>query len=257
VTGRPDPTARFSNRVADYVRWRPRYPAELLALLQRECGLRPGNVVADVGSGTGILTELFLKEGHLVYAVEPNAEMAEAAEVALFAYPGHRPVRGRAEATGLPDGAVDLVIAGQAFHWFEPMAARTELRRILSGDGGPVVLVWNVRRLDTPFLQEYEAFLHEWGTDYAEVSARHASESAVEAFFAPDAMRRHTLPNQQVFDLEGVRGRLLSSSYTPPPGHPRHAPMLDALATLHARHARDDGRVVFLYDTEVFWGRLT
>jgi SAM-dependent methyltransferase len=241
--------------VADYVRWRPRYPTELMALLRRECGLQPEHVVADVGSGTGILTERFLEDGHLVYAVEPNAEMAEAAATALSRHSRHRPVRGRAEATGLPDGAVDLVIAGQAFHWFEPTAARVELRRILRRDGGPVVLVWNVRRTDTPFLEEYEAFLHEWGTDYAEVSARHASETAVAAFFAPERVRRHTLPNEQVFDFPGLRGRLLSSSYTPPPGHPRHAPMLEALEMLHARHARK-GRVAFLYDTEVFWARL-
>jgi SAM-dependent methyltransferase len=256
LSGRPDPATRFSSRVADYVRWRPRYPAELTALLRRECGLRPGHVVADVGSGTGILTERFLEDGHLVYAVEPNAEMAEAAEAALSHFPGHRPVRGRAEATGLADAAVDLVIAGQAFHWFEPVAARVELRRILRSRGGPVVLVWNVRRTDTPFLQEYEALLHKWSTDYAEVSAGHASETAVAAFLAPERVRRHTLPNEQVFDLPGLRGRLLSSSYSPPPGHPRHAPMLEALEALHARHARE-GRVVFLYDTEVFWAPLT
>jgi SAM-dependent methyltransferase len=255
VTGRPDPTARFSDRVADYERWRPRYPAALTELLRRECGLQPGHAVADLGSGTGILTELLLQAGHLVYAVEPNGAMAEAAEVALSAYPAHRPVRGRAEATGLPDGTVDLVVAGQAFHWFEPVATRTELRRILRPGGGPVVLVWNVRRLDTPFLLEYEAFLHEWGTDYVEVTARHASETSVAAFFAPEPVRRHTLPNEQVFDLEGLRGRLRSSSYSPPPGHPRHAPMLEALTALFARHAYD-GQVVFLYDTEVFWAPL-
>ena len=255
MTGRPDPTQRFSNRVADYERWRPRYPGALVTLLRGECGLRPDHVIADIGAGTGILTELLLQDGHLVYAVEPNAEMAEAAQAALSAYPGHRPVRGRAEATGLPDAAVDLVIAGQAFHWFEPVAARAEFRRILRTGGGPVVLVWNVRRTDTPFLEEYEAFLHEWGTDYAEVSARHASETAVAAFFAPERARRHTLSNEQVFDLEGLRGRLLSSSYTPAPGHPRHAPMLEALAALYARHARD-GRVGFLYDTEVFWAQV-
>jgi SAM-dependent methyltransferase len=256
VTGRTDPTTRFSDRVADYVRWRPRYPANLVTLLQGECGLRPEHVVADVGSGTGFLSELFLKNGHVVHAVEPNAEMAEAAARALAPFPGHHPVPGRAEETGLPDRAVDLVVAGQAFHWFEPVATRIELRRILRKPGGPVVLVWNVRRTDTPFLREYEALVREWGTDYAEVSARHASEAAVAAFFVPERVRRHTLQNEQQFDLEGLRGRLLSSSYTPPSGHPRHEPMLAALAALHGRHARD-GRVAFLYDTEVFWAPLT
>ena len=255
MSTRPDPTARFSDRVDDYVRWRPRYPEALVPLLQRECGLRPEHVVADVGAGTGILTELFLKNGNVVHAVEPNAEMAAAAVRALAAFPGHHPVRGRAEATGLPAGSVDMVVAGQAFHWFEPAATRIELRRILRGPGRPVVLVWNVRRTDTPFLGEYEAFLHHWGTDYAEVGARHASEPVVEAFFAPERVRRHTLQNEQRFSLEGLRGRLLSSSYAPSPGHPRHEGMLAALDALHARHARS-GQVAFLYDTEVFWAPL-
>jgi SAM-dependent methyltransferase len=257
MTGSPDPTLRFTDRVADYVRWRPRYPAALTSLLQRECGLRPDHVVADVGSGTGMLTELFLRNGNKVFAVEPNTAMAEAAVSLLGADVRHVAVRGRSEATGLADGGVDFVVAGQAFHWFDPGPTRAEFRRILRPGGGPVVLVWNMRRLDsTAFLRDYEAFLREWGTDYNEVSASHASPEVMAEFFAPASVNRHALPNEQVFDLDGLRGRLLSSSYAPPVGHPRHEPMLRALEDLHARHARED-RVVFEYDTEVYWARLT
>ena len=120
-----------------------------------------------------------------------------------------------------------------------------------------MVLVWNLRRTDASvFLTEYEAFLHEWGTDYAEVSARTASPQMLAAFFAPFEVRRHTLSNEQAFDREGLRGRMLSSSYMPAAGHPRHAPMLAALDALFFRHAQD-GKVVFIYDTDVYWAPVS
>ncbi len=253
----PDPTRRFSDRVEEYVRWRPRYPPALVELLKAECGLRPEHVVADVGSGTGFLTEVFLRNGNRVFAIEPNAAMASAAVATLSGDPGYVPIEGRAEDTGLPDASVDLVAAGQAFHWFDPAGARAEFRRILRPGGGPVVLVWNLRRNDASlFLTEYEAFLHEWGTDYAEVSARTASAQVLAAFFAPFEVRRHTLYNEQAFDREGLRGRVLSSSYMPAAGHARHAPMLEALDALFSRHARD-GKVAFVYDTDVYWAPMS
>ena len=250
-----DPTARFSTRVADYVKYRPGYPAAVLRLLERECGLGPGSVVADVGSGTGLLSELFLKNGNRVYGVEPNLEMREAGERLLASYPNFKSVEGRAEATTLDDGAVDFVTAGQAFHWFDPPRARVEFARILR-PGGWVVLVWNDRRTaGTPFLEDYERLLLEYGTDYREVSVKYAEESMLAALYGPSEMRAQTFENQQVFDFDGLRGRLTSSSYVPQPGHPDFDPLMRALEVLFRRHQRD-GRVVVDYDTKVFYGRL-
>jgi SAM-dependent methyltransferase len=251
-----DPTGRFTDRVADYVRTRPGYPPAVIGALREELGLRPEHVVADVGSGTGLLSRLFIDHGNVVFGVEPNRAMAEAA-VAMFASSGRfHDVDGRAEATSLAEGSVDLVVAGQAFHWFAPAEARAEFRRILRGDGG-VALVWNLRRLDsTPFLRDYEAFLREWSDDYAAVSERYAEEGALRALYGPAGWRERRFDNVQMFDLEGLRGRLLSSSYTPKPGDPRREPMLAALARLFAAHARE-GRVAFEYDTRLFAGRLS
>ena len=150
---------RFSDRVENYVRYRPSYPQEIIPLLQRETGLIPQHVIADVGSGTGISAELFLRAGSVVHAVEPNREMRAAAERLLAHFPNFHSVDGTAQATTLPDHGVDFIVAAQAFHWFNTPETRAEFSRILK-PGGHIVLIWNERRLDsTPFLQAFEQLL--------------------------------------------------------------------------------------------------
>lgn len=250
-----DPTRRFSNRVADYIKYRPGYPRAMVALLEEECGLTRESVIADVGSGTGILSELFLSAGVRVYGVEPNREMREAGERLLAAYDNFVSVDGRAEETTLADASVDIVTAGQAFHWFDPASARREFGRILR-DGGWAVLVWNDRRTEgTPLLAEYERLLLEYGTDYKEVSSKWAAEENIRTLFGASEVRTKTFDNEQVVDFDGLKGRLMSASYAPVPGHPNHEPMMRELAALFERYQRD-GRVVVEYDTKVFYGRL-
>jgi SAM-dependent methyltransferase len=249
-------TSRFSDRVDDYARWRPGYPPQVLDALRSDLGLRPEHAVADVGSGTGILSRMLVENGNLVFGVEPNRAMAEVAERELAPTGRFRSVDGRAEQTGLPDRSVDLVTAGQAFHWFVVAEARVELARILRPGGG-AALVWNLRRTDsTPFLRDYEAFLHRWSNDYREVAAGYAKDEALRAFFGPRGFQEHRFDSAQHFDLEGLRGRLLSSSYTPRAGDPRREEMLAALPALFAAHERG-GTVAFDYDTRLFTGRLS
>lgn len=251
-----DPTQRFTSRVENYVKYRPGYPAEVLAILAAECGLTPAWRVADIGSGTGILSELFLRNGNTVYAVEPNRAMREAAEKALAGYPNFLSIDGAAEATALAGASVELVAAAQAFHWFDPAGARAEFARILR-PGGWVALIWNERRTrGTPFLEDYEALLREHAGEYALKNIRqHIDEPVLAGFFGARGYREHCAENSQKFDFEGLRGRLLSSSYAPEPGHPRHAPMLAALRAIFDRHQRC-GRVRFDYDTRIFMGEF-
>lgn len=252
-----EPKERFSERVDDYVRFRPGYPRELFDLLVRETGLGPGKVVADVGSGTGIFTRFLLESGCRVLAVEPNAPMRAAAEAALGLHPFFRSVAGSAEATTLPDSCVDLVTAAQAFHWFEPVAARAEFARILV-PGGQAVLVWNVRRTTgAPFLAEYEALVARFGTDYGEVKhSGSEKEAAISAFFGPGGCRRAAFENAQTLDFDGLAGRLLSSSYVPGEGHPSRAPMLEELERIFDRR-QTGGTVRLEYDTRVYFGPLS
>ena len=250
-----DPTERFGDRVADYVRYRPTYPPELLELLTREFGLDPAHAVADVGSGTGILSRQFLEHGNAVHGVEPNAAMRQAAEEFLRDYGGFSSVDGRAEATTLDASSVDVIVAGQAFHWFSIGETSAEFRRILS-PGGWVVLAWNSRRTSgTAFLEALEEFLEAWGTDYASVRGRYDVAHSLDLLFGTDGYANTTLSNAQQLDFAGLRGRVASSSYMPGKADPRSADLVEALRELFVAHARG-GEIRIDYDTEVYFGQL-
>ncbi len=251
-----DSTQRFTGRVEDYARYRPAYPPDLLDLLRRECGLTEDSVVADVGSGTGILARLFLENGNRVIAVEPNDEMRRAGESLLSGHGRFESVTGTAEATTLPQSSVDLITAGQAFHWFDPAPARKEFARVLR-PGGRSVLVWNDRRKQgTLFQVAYEKLLETYATDYAEVEhGRKGSLENIRSFFAPNPVHTATFENRQVLDCDGLVGRLRSSSYVPPEGQPGHREMIDELERIFCDH-EDGGRVVMEYDTRAYYGSL-
>src|SRR5208282_751138 len=248
------PTARFSDRVEDYVRYRPGYPPEVLDLLRAECGLRPSHVVADIASGTGMFTRLLLENGNSVFAVEPNAEMREMGVRLLESYSRLVSIAGTAEETTLGSASVDFVTAAQAAHWFDLPRARAEFARILRPEGW-CVLIWNERRAETtPFLRDYEQLLLTYGTDYKEV--RHERTTAIiHEFFAPALADERVFDLRQQFDYQGLAGRLLSSSYAPLEGHPSHAPMMRELQRIFRAHATDNV-VEFEYNTRVYYGRL-
>lgn len=250
-----DSKERFTSRVEDYTRHRPGYPAGVVDTLRDECGMSGASVIADVGSGTGLLTQLFLQNGSTVYGVEPNEAMRLAGEEFLKGYAQFRSVQGSAEATTLPDASVDFVTAGQAFHWFDPVAARKEFVRILR-DGGWMAIVWNERLKDsTPFARAYEELLKNYSNDYGAVAEKWPTQTALEKFFAPQAFAHKSFPNGQPADYEGARGRLLSSSYAPAAGHAKHEAMIAELKRIVGAHG-DGGRVQFDYTTHIFYGHL-
>jgi SAM-dependent methyltransferase len=248
-----DSKERFSSRVADYVKYRPGYPGEVAALL-RGLGLTEASVVADVGSGTGISTELFLKEGCLVYGVEPNEAMRAAAEKQLKRFPRFQSVKGAAEETGLTSDSVDFIVCAQAFHWFDQAKAREEFARI-GRDRARVVLMWNERKkTGTEFLVGYEALLQRFGTDYQKVDHVNIPEDEIAAFLGKE-MEVRRFANEQEFDLEGVKGRVFSSSYTPRVGEKGREELERGLEALFER-TNVRGKVRLEYQTEVYWGKV-
>lgn len=250
-TEKRESVERFSDRVENYVKYRPTYPAEVLELFRAEMGLTERSVIADVGSGTGISSKPFLENGNVVYGVEPNAKMREAAEEYLHAFENFKSVNGTAEATALGDDSVDFVIAAQAFHWFDPEGTRREFKRILK-PGGWVALIWNERQLDTTqFLKEYEKFLLEFANDYTKVRHDNIDAESLKSFFQAD-FKTATFANAQVLEFAGLKGRVSSSSYMPSESDEKYGSMVEELRTLFDKHAEKD-RITLHYDTNVFY----
>lgn len=250
-----DPTQRFTNRVENYLKYRPRYPPQIIPLLEKECGLTRDSLIADIGSGTGFLTELFLQNGNRVLGVEPNAEMRAAGERLLMQYPNFTSIEATAEYTTLAEGSVDFITAGQAFHWFDREKTRSEFARILKPNGWAVI-VWNgYEPARTPLLRGYHEVLLRYGTDYREVR-REIEDTHVDKFFGTSEYKVAQFEFQQLFDFEGFQGRMLSASYAPQLGDPNYEPMRNELREVFEAN-QTNGKVTFDYDTEVYYGRLT
>jgi SAM-dependent methyltransferase len=245
---------RFSARVEDYFKFRPGYAQSIVAELRDECGLAIESVVADIGSGTGLLTRLFLENGNRVLGVEPNAEMRRAGERALLTYAAFQSVVGRAEDTTLPPESVDFIVVGQAFHWFDPVDARAEFGRILK-PGGWVVLVWNQLDTTAPFLREYADLLSQYALGEPAIDHRERDSSAAARFFGKSSYKAKMFPQAEELDYESLQGRLLSLSFTPQVGHPSFDTMLAQLRTLYLTHA-NDGLVTYSRITTMFYGQL-
>ena len=243
----PDPTTRFTTRVDAYERYRPSYPPQVLELARRDCGVTAESRVADIGCGTGLVARMFLDAGCEVFGVEPNTGMREAGERALGGYARFHSVAGRAEATTLQDAAFHMVTAGQAFHWFEAEAARTEFRRILK-PGGWVMLVWNERRNATRFMKDYEKAIEHYAPEQPRVNRQRIAD-----FFGNAKWSAAQFSNGQRLDRDGLRGRLASSSYAPQPGTQEFDQLMQAMDELFRKH-QHDGLVTIEYETDVFYG---
>ncbi len=251
-----DATTRFSNRVENYIKYRPSYPQAAMDILERQCNVKRGSIIADIGSGTGIFSELLLQRGGKVFGVEPNREMREAAERLLSQYADFTSINGSAESTMLSAQSVDAVTAAQAFHWFDIDKARTECQRILKPNGY-VALLFNDRLVDaTPFLEGYEELLLRYAMDYTDVNPANVGAAQLEAFFGHKAYTTRVVANAQRFDFTGLRGRLESSSYAPTETHANYAPMMSELKRLFNAFEQN-GAVEFLYETKLYFGQLS
>lgn len=252
-------TNRFSDRVDNYVKYRPHYPEDVIGFLKTEKIISENSVIADIGSGTGISCDLFLKHNYKVIGVEPNEPMRLAAESLLKKYSDQKlfvSVNGTAENTTLENNSVDVIVCAQAFHWFNNEIFKAECKRILKPKGY-VVLMWNDRRTDsTDFLKVYEDFLQMFGTDYKEINHKNTQEkSQFDNFFGKENYSEQSFYNYQDVNFEGLKGRVLSSSYMPNEGHPDFDHMVYCLKKIFTRY-QENGLVRLDYDTKIYYGQL-
>jgi ubiquinone/menaquinone biosynthesis C-methylase UbiE len=251
-----DSKSRFSSRVEDYVKYRPHYPHQLIPLLKKKINIKKEWIIADIGSGTGISSELFVENGNIVYGIEPNDNMRMAAENHFLKYKNFISVKGSAENTTLDDRSVDLVITGQAFHWFDLNETKREVRRILKEKRRYAVIFWNERKTThTRFQREYEMFLKKYCQDYGKVTQKNITPHQFIEFFGSQEYNVIRLDNLQEFDFEGLKGRLQSSSYSPDYNHKIYPEMINNLYNLFSKHSVEN-KVTFEYNTEIYYGKI-
>ena len=244
-----DNTQRFNGRAEDYDRYRQRYPREeILARLREWCGLTPNWLVADVGAGTGMLAEVFLENANRVLAIEPNRDMRDSLRDCVEDQLG-RPapqleiIDATAEVTGLPEGSVDLIAVGRAFHWFNKDRALAEFRRILK-PGGWVTLIAADRDRDSKDpaysaqIDAYEALMSTHGTDYVRVRSGYRTYDKMDSLFDGE-LHQTQIPGWRRLDWNSFRGHALSLSVTPRPDQPGYADFEFALRSYFDKYARE------------------
>lgn len=242
----------FNGRTGAYSKHRPSYPAGIISVLVQEGVLGKNSGIADIGSGTGKLAQVFLENGHRVTCIEPNREMRSQARADLGSYPACTIMDGTAESTGLEGGSVDLVVAGQAFHWFNPQESVAEFRRILK-PGGKVALVWNDRiQKEGSFNASYESICRKYSNGYHQSGSQSLDRKTIDDFFG-GALREFKIENTQKLDLNGVIGRYLSASYALGTGDPRYPEAIREMESAFSQHSIE-GYVEIHYETRVFLG---
>jgi ubiquinone/menaquinone biosynthesis C-methylase UbiE len=246
---------RFSSRVDNYVKYRPHYPEEIIEFLRSELNMKVNDVIADIGSGTGFLSEIFLKNGNKVLGIEPNKDMRKAGEEYLKNYNDFMSIDGSAEETTLKEQSVDFVVVGQAFHWFDHEKCRTEFQRILKNEKF-ALLIWNERTIGSSiFMSDYENVMQKYSVGYDRSTNRNMDENKMKSFYGVENLNLKLFKNNQILDFEGLKGRTLSASYTPEENDPNHASFISELKEMFQKN-QNNGTVEIIYSTRVYWGRL-
>ena len=248
-------TKRFSERVENYLKYRPDYPSFLIKVLENELNFKKDFILADIGSGTGILSKLFLDYGNQVFCVEPNNEMRSAADNILSEYANYQSINGTAEETTLETDSIDLIVAGQSYHWFNNSKAKKEFKRILKPNLS-TVLIWNSRKKDNnEFSSEYESLINNFSIDYKQVGHYNINDHDLNSFFNKEGYKKVVLENHQILDYDGLKGRLFSSSYMPNQNEKIAKTIMVKLKEIYNHHQKD-GTISIDYNTEIFIGKI-
>jgi ubiquinone/menaquinone biosynthesis C-methylase UbiE len=239
---------RFSNRAANYLKYRPAWQPQVLAFMQQSMGLKRSHSIADIGSGTGRFAKLLLQNGYGVTGVEPNDDMRETAEKDLACFENFTSMAGSGEDTGLQSNSVDLVVVAHAFHWMDTDAAREEFQRILR-PGGKIVLAWTIRQTNSDFLRGYDQIKKKFRSHQAPPLI---DEEKISSFYGPGIVQQISFLHNSWVNFESLKGLLLSSSGIPLPAHPQYDSMISSLVRLFVAH-NQNGFVNLSYETRLYW----
>jgi SAM-dependent methyltransferase len=240
-----NPLGRFSDYATDYVKYRPSYPAAAIDAILAGFGEPSQLTAADIGAGTGISSRLLADRGVQVFAIEPNAEMRQAAAP-------HNRVEfreGTSEATNLPDALLDLVVCFQSFHWFNPVLTLPEFRRIIK-PSGRLAVVWNLRDRADALTLGYTQIVKSASNSHPALELDRSIDPLLASSDFTD-VRSSEFTNRQYLDLEGLIGRAKSTSYIPNSGHHLQKTISD-LTELYQAHCGDRGLVSLVYKTRVY-----
>ena len=248
-------TERFSLKADDYERYRPHYPLSIIQYLKDKINLNSDWVIADIGSGTGISTKLFIENNNTVYAIEPNEAMRQKAEQLFEGNHKFISINATAESTSLKNNSIDMIIAGQAFHWFDRDKTKKEFERIAKRNAW-LMLFWNVRDMNEGFAADYEMLLLAYGKDYKEVKRSNVMKKEImDDFFHPCNYETVEFENNQLMDYQLVEGRLLSASYIPSKQEANYNLMLEDLRSLFNKHA-NNGKLLLKNTTQIYLGKI-
>ncbi|MEM9769560.1 MAG: class I SAM-dependent methyltransferase [Cyanobacteria bacterium P01_D01_bin.71] len=253
-----NPSAYFSGRSEDYENYRPVHPAAAIDAVLAGLAPPPQLVAADVGAGTGIGSRLLANRGVKVWAIEPNADMTQAANL----HEGIKFIAGTAEAIPLENAAVDVVTSFQAFHWFDFTQSLQEFRRVLKPNGR-LALIWSLWDQRDPVSKDYTRLIFEASQPPESPTQPRLSVNSwvrrlrYQLFWSGlwlpyfTHFQRREFQFQQQLDLQGLIGLAHSQGFTPSAGEAFEA-MIGALSTFRNRHCNAKSQVQLRYVTRLY-----
>lgn len=247
---------KFNGMGKVYSKYRPSYPLNFVDYLFTDVGMSQSSIIADVGSGTGILTRQLLEKGSNVYGIEPNADMRVIAETNLNNFPGFTSVSGSAENTTIDDNSVDYITVAQAFHWFDREKFKKECQRILKPEG-KVILVWNTRDNENELVIENYEVNRKYCPNFKGFSDGMYGKTNNDDFsdFFNGEYETKVFLNNLIFDMDGFIGRNLSASYALKSNDAQYNDYVNELKKIYEKYS-NNGQLIMPNLTRSYVGNV-
>jgi len=249
-----DHHSKFSSKAEIYAKYRWDYDPKAIASLCQIAGINHNSVVADIGSGTGMLTAHFVNNVSKIYAIEPNAEMRAIALKNLAQYPAFVSIDALADSTTLPDNSVDLIVVGRAIHWFNAETTKPEFLRILKPNGW--LATCRVTHEDLELLEALKILRKtESGWNVAQDKSKILENNDLESYYFNNnyqTIKQHSVIQE---DWQQFLGRMLSHSPAPNSNNPLF-PKFEAAAKKIFQSYSKAGILEIKIATEIKLGKI-